>query len=353
MRRFQLAPFTYLHRYKALLLPTLRLRARLGFAEPARVLSFGCSTGEECLSLQAAMPGATIHGCDIDEASLAVAQARCEPLGIECFLSDEAGVRARGPYDVIFANAVLCLHPGSMKLETLAEALPFGDVDAIVTMLVDSLTDGGILMLADSNYPVAGFSRYNRLVPVDIDTVAPYSDAVERFRAVERFNKDGTPFARRVGSGLKIVGARDLNWAEALLDRVFLKRAWRKPRRYRIEAKLLPSAETLESLGEATLYPADGNEATPDDMLRITAKTETRSIDATTTLSIVTSEVRAPDGELIRRTIAPEITSRDFLPDPSRRDFWEEQVTLLTGEAAEITVPSARAPRRKAVATVD
>ena len=60
---FQHWPHTEVDRYPQLF---DALAERLSGIEAPRILSFGCSTGEEVLTLKAHFPGAEVFGCDID-----------------------------------------------------------------------------------------------------------------------------------------------------------------------------------------------------------------------------------------------------------------------------------------------
>lgn len=66
------------------------------------VLSFGCSAGWEPLDLARHLPRAAVLGCDVNEAVLREARARC-PAEIEIFASTAEQLREHGPFDAITA----------------------------------------------------------------------------------------------------------------------------------------------------------------------------------------------------------------------------------------------------------
>lgn len=122
-----------------------------------RILSFGCSIGDELATLRVLFPQAEIHGCDIDEAALARAQDSVGHLaGI--FLSDETEILRRGPYDLICAFSSLCIHPFRSEEETI-RIFPFARFETMIGLFHDCLTDGGMLATRNMNYVLAD-TRY-------------------------------------------------------------------------------------------------------------------------------------------------------------------------------------------------
>ncbi|MEP9388207.1 class I SAM-dependent methyltransferase [Mesorhizobium sp. KR9-304] len=112
---------------------------------PARVLSFGCSTGEELLTIRRYFPDAEILGCDIE---LTAARARDDLPG-RVFFSTPETVTGNGPYDIIFANSVLCLHD---KQHRRPDIFPFSEFHDLVGILHRSLTAGGLLCAYNTSY---------------------------------------------------------------------------------------------------------------------------------------------------------------------------------------------------------
>ncbi|NKC30391.1 class I SAM-dependent methyltransferase [Falsiroseomonas selenitidurans] len=102
-------------------------------ATPLRILSFGCSIGEELVTLRVLFPEAEIFGCDIDPLALKVAQARVGHLA-NVFKSDEAAIAARGPFDLICAFSSLCINP-MPPAAVMQRQLPFSLFDDLVATL--------------------------------------------------------------------------------------------------------------------------------------------------------------------------------------------------------------------------
>ena len=111
-----------------------------------KILSFGCSTGEEAFLLKRLFPQATVFGCDVDWDALKRANALAGDQAI-FFVSDQKKISEFGPFDIIICNSVLVSQTGSkvssnpqLWLETLS-------------LLDENLAPGGILQIINSNIP--------------------------------------------------------------------------------------------------------------------------------------------------------------------------------------------------------
>ncbi len=117
-----------------------------------RILSFGCSTGIEMLSIRAYFPDATIFGCDVNPLALNAAVKNTRDDACRIFLSSPAAITANGPYDLIFAMSVFCQYPDSSKVDNLEKTYPFGLYEMLAGNLLENLSEGGLLCLMNSNY---------------------------------------------------------------------------------------------------------------------------------------------------------------------------------------------------------
>jgi hypothetical protein len=133
-----------------------------------RILSFGCSTGEELLALRQRFPQAEIVGAEINSRSRRIATGKIihdpaievvPPRSIE------------GSFDAVFALAVLQREPtkmAEMRVEDLTPFYPFERFDKAVGALVARLHPGGLLCVMHAQYPVEASAAASRLKPLDV-----------------------------------------------------------------------------------------------------------------------------------------------------------------------------------------
>ncbi|MFZ0422352.1 MAG: class I SAM-dependent methyltransferase [Xanthobacteraceae bacterium] len=132
------------------------VQSQLGAASKARILSFGCSTGEEVFSLRDYFPHAEIKGIDINPGNIAVCrrrlkQARDTAVIFETAASTDA--EAAAFYDAIFCMAVLrhgsLGNPGVTRCDHL---IRFEDFAKAVADFERCLKPGGLLVMRNSNF---------------------------------------------------------------------------------------------------------------------------------------------------------------------------------------------------------
>lgn len=156
----QSTPDTWEERYPQL----FELAAKLD-PSAERILSFGCSTGEELVSLRRRFPQAEIVGVEINARSRRIAATRVAR-------DPRSSVHARvphGEFDVIFALAVLQREPhkiAEMNVEDLSAYYAFDKFDAAVARLVDRLRSGGLLCVQHSHYRIEDSSVASDLEPI-------------------------------------------------------------------------------------------------------------------------------------------------------------------------------------------
>jgi 2-polyprenyl-3-methyl-5-hydroxy-6-metoxy-1,4-benzoquinol methylase len=165
--RFQPYNHTLPNRY-----PWLFRFARDFFAgrHELKLLSFGCSRGDEVFALQECFPAATIRGIDIDPANIACClvrsnAARCARLSFAA----AATTRAEAPesYDAIFCLAVLCHGDlstyGARRCDPL---LRFEDFESMAADFARCLKPGGLLLLHTTNFRFCDTSVFEQFIPV-------------------------------------------------------------------------------------------------------------------------------------------------------------------------------------------
>jgi 2-polyprenyl-3-methyl-5-hydroxy-6-metoxy-1,4-benzoquinol methylase len=114
-----------------------------------RILSFGCSTGEEAYTLAELFPDAEVVGVDIDHYSIQTAR-RNNKYTERIFFHDTIG--ATGNYDL-----VTCL----MVLFSLESPIPWDKFDRIIKEIDPHINSGGLFMLYTCDYDPA------RVVPIN------------------------------------------------------------------------------------------------------------------------------------------------------------------------------------------
>lgn len=129
------------------------LQRRLANQPEPRVLSFGCSTGEEPFSLHFYVPHARIDAIDLNARAIALAQQRARTDRISFA---NTGTPPGGRYDAITCLSVL--RHGDLDLlrpDSCTAILPFAQVDTVLQRLDAVLKPGGLLAVWGSNFPFA------------------------------------------------------------------------------------------------------------------------------------------------------------------------------------------------------
>jgi SAM-dependent methyltransferase len=152
-KRFQLSSRTYENRY-----PTIFgfVQNALHGVQQARLLSFGCSTGEEVFWLRRYLPDAIIKGIDINARSIAICRERAKREGgerISFAVADSPDGEPAEHYDAIFCMAVL--RDGRLSAEGIERCDPFirfEDFARIADGFARCLRPGGLLVIRHSNF---------------------------------------------------------------------------------------------------------------------------------------------------------------------------------------------------------
>jgi len=141
------------------------VQEQLGAASEVRILSYGCSTGEEVFSLREYFPRAAIKGIDINPGNIAECQwclKQTPDAALSFETASSTSAEATASYDAIFAMAVLrhgdLAAPGVTRCDHL---IRFEDFAKAVSDFGRCLKPGGLLIIRHSNFrlcdtPVAG-----------------------------------------------------------------------------------------------------------------------------------------------------------------------------------------------------
>jgi SAM-dependent methyltransferase len=126
--------------------------AALGTPAPA-ILSFGCSSGEELVSLRARFPTATIRGLDVNP--MAVRNARKRVRGDERTSVARAGDASGEPpasYDVVLALAVFRHGDLNDAPPSCDDVIRFADFERTVAGLARCVRPGGVFVIRHANF---------------------------------------------------------------------------------------------------------------------------------------------------------------------------------------------------------
>lgn len=117
-----------------------------------KLLSFGCSTGEECFSLRRYFPGAWIDGVDVNRKNIRVCEAKNQDPRIRFDVSTENLAVNRPLYDAVFAMSVLCRWPQTKEVKNSAIVYPFEKFNATVRSLDSLVRANGLLVIYNANF---------------------------------------------------------------------------------------------------------------------------------------------------------------------------------------------------------
>jgi SAM-dependent methyltransferase len=139
-------------------------RTQLGDDKPRRLLSFGCSRGDEVFSLQRYFPSAVIKGVDVDPRNIAHCIDSAVARKSEALTFATAATTHGEPdayYDAIFCLAVLCCGDLTVsRARSSAPRLHFADFERVVTDFVRCLKPGGLLLLHTTNFRFSDTAAY-------------------------------------------------------------------------------------------------------------------------------------------------------------------------------------------------
>lgn len=154
-------------------------------AAPLRILSFGCSSGDEMLTLRAYFPEATIIGCDVNTEMLRRSKRTLRGDPGFTFFSSPKNVDAFGPYDAIFAMSVLCQFPESRSVANLSDIFPFPVFEKLAGNLAKNINPNGIFCLFNSNYLFRHLATAEQFVSLR-------SEKIHTTGFIDRFAPDGS-----------------------------------------------------------------------------------------------------------------------------------------------------------------
>ena len=178
---------------------------RLHHSPALRLLSFGCSTGEEVFALRKYFPSAVIKGIDIDPDNVAACEARAQ-LTNEQSISFATAATTKGElptsFDAIFCLAVLC--HGDLTISGAQRSDPllrFEDFELIVADFERCLKPGGLLFLHTTSFrfaDTASARKFDIALEAELSDLAPDGVFDRNNRLIPRERYRPVAFCKRV-----------------------------------------------------------------------------------------------------------------------------------------------------------
>lgn len=130
-----------------------------------KILSYGCCTGEEVMSLREYFPEALIVGAEINRRSLEICRERKLDGKVKFVESSYKNIVEHGPYDAVFCMAVLQRLPHQVtekKISSLKKMYPFDKFEKQVAELDEYVANDGLLIIHNTQYDLRDtrFSKY-------------------------------------------------------------------------------------------------------------------------------------------------------------------------------------------------
>jgi SAM-dependent methyltransferase len=125
------------------------VRDAVGDGPQRRLLSFGCSTGEEVVSLRRYFPQAHITGIDLNPHNIAKARKTADP---QMSFAVGATVASEDRFDAVFAMAVFRHGRLGSRPPRCDRLIRFEDFENTVSALARALRPGGLLAIAHANF---------------------------------------------------------------------------------------------------------------------------------------------------------------------------------------------------------
>jgi 2-polyprenyl-3-methyl-5-hydroxy-6-metoxy-1,4-benzoquinol methylase len=179
----------------------------IGAADGVRLLSFGCSRGDEVFSLRSYFPGASIKGIDIDPQNIVSCErrARREQVAEVSFaLAATTQAEADESYDAIFCLAVLCR--GDLTTQGVQHCDPqltFLDFERTVADFSRCLKPSGLLVLHTTNFrfcDVTVAREFETLLEAEPAQMAPDVQFDRNNRLLPEPRYRGVVFRKRSGA---------------------------------------------------------------------------------------------------------------------------------------------------------
>lgn len=162
----QTTSLTYINRYPAIF---SACRDYFDEKQDIKILSYGCSTGEEVLTLRQYFPNAHIVGAEINKHSLKICRKLPVDKKITFLYSKLSEIQKHGKFDAIFCMAVLQRTPhliAEKGITSLKKLYPFEKFERQIIELDGLVKPQGLLIIHSTQYSfwdTAVASKYKAL----------------------------------------------------------------------------------------------------------------------------------------------------------------------------------------------
>lgn len=181
----QISNFTLYNRY-----PKLFTFAKNYFVDrkqkDIRILCYGCSTGEECFSLNEYFENASIIGVDNNKKVLSKANKNNRFPNIKFLNSTTENMEKNAPFDIVFAMAVFCRWPSSVYYKDISHLYPFRRFNDSIDELDKLLSNNGLLILNNSNFLFSDTSVYSNYEVLQTPEGVE-ADVVPKFSKINKY----------------------------------------------------------------------------------------------------------------------------------------------------------------------
>lgn len=179
----QTTPLTFPNRFPDVFSECVRY---FGDRTNLRILSFGCSTGEEVLTLREYFPTAEIIGAEINKRSLRICKKRNIDGKISFVYSTPKRLEKLGNFDAIFCMAVFQRTPhhiAATGIQDISTIYPFQRFEDQLVLLHDLVKEDGLLVIHFTQY-----SLEDTLIARDFKA---YKDCTQSQYGLPVFDRNG------------------------------------------------------------------------------------------------------------------------------------------------------------------
>jgi len=136
------------------------------YSNDVRILSYGCSYGNECFSIRKYFPQAMIYGFDISKKCIRVANKYNKDKRI--FFTDSLE-NIKFKFDIVFAMSVLCRWIDTKDKEDCGNIYPYCEFNKSVELLDKFLQEEGFFVIYNANFRFTDTNSSKKYTPIIID----------------------------------------------------------------------------------------------------------------------------------------------------------------------------------------